>query len=156
MEQAGKACLVKGLVRDQERTSVFRHIYLSLSMKGKEKKFHVPALCSVISSLTSGSPNPANSPMGLLLLPLKTFDISSTENTPGFAKRNQVNVFCLVVVVGWVFCLVLGLFCCLFFVWLVGCFFLGGKVFFLDIFVPDNLYFLIALLRPFFKNRPMS
>ena len=84
MEQSRKACLVGGLVRDQERTSIFGHVNLMLSMKGNENKFHVPGLCSVVPSL-----NLANSLMGLLLLPLKTFDTRSTENRPRFVKRNQ-------------------------------------------------------------------
>lgn len=97
-----------------------------LSMQGNENKFHVPGLCSVVPSLNSGSLNLANSLMGLLLLPLKTFDTSSTENRPRSVKRNQ-----------------------------------GGRVFleevfFLEIFFSSDLHFVIALLRPFFKNRPMS
>lgn len=132
-EQSRRACLVKGLVRDEERTSVFRHINLLLSVKGKEKKFRVPGLCSVIPSLTSGSPNLADSLMGLLLLPLKTFDISLAENTPRFVKRSQVEVFlfgcccCLRFLVGFGFLLgfvlLFGIFFNLFF---VG-FFWGGK-----------------------------
>lgn len=89
MEQSRKPCPVESLVRDQERTSIFKHINLMLSMKGNENKFHVPGLCSVVPLLSSGSPNLANSLMGPLLLPLETFYTSSTENKPRIVKRKQ-------------------------------------------------------------------
>lgn len=125
-DQSRKACLVEGLVRDQERTSIFRHVNLMLSMKGNENEFHVPGLCSAVPSPNSGSLNLTNSLMGLLLLPLKTFDSSSTKNRPRFVKRNQ------------------------------GLFWGGGESIFPRDFFSSNLHFVIALLRPFFKIRPMS
>jgi len=93
MEQSRKACLIEGWVRDQENTSIFRHINLMLSREGNENEFHVPGLCFVVPALNSGSPNLANSLTCLLLLPLKTFDTSSAENRLRFVKRNRGEFF---------------------------------------------------------------
>lgn len=121
-DQSRKACLVEGLVRDQERTSIFRHVNLMLSMKGNENEFHVPGLCSAVPSPNSGSLNLTNSLMGLLLLPLKTFDSSSTKNRPRFVKRNQ------------------------------GLFLGGEKVFFLEIFFQVICILLLHCWGPSLKS----
>lgn len=61
-EQSRKACLVEGSVRDQEKTSIFRHINLMLSMKGNKNKFQVPGLCGPITEL--GFTEPCKFPGG--------------------------------------------------------------------------------------------
>lgn len=87
-EQAGKACPGGGLVRHQERASIFRHVSLMLSVKGNEKEFRAPGLCSAGPSLSSGSPNLANPLMDLLLLPLKTFYTRPAEIRSRFVEGN--------------------------------------------------------------------
>lgn len=63
------------------------------SVKGNEKEFRGPGLCSAGPSLNSGSPNLANPLLDLHLLPLNTSDTTDLD-----LQGNQgVFIFCLIV-----------------------------------------------------------
>lgn len=90
-----KSLSCRGLGQPSRKDLSFQTSQSHAFYEGQWNKFPIPGLSSALWShpWTQVHQIPPNSPAALFLLPLKTFDVSPTENRTGFVKRIWFNFF---------------------------------------------------------------